>query len=56
MKLRYVSPKVEYIEFGSKDVLTPSDPGCLGDCPEYECPSYEEGIGCKYNQAWCPND
>ena len=56
MKKEYVAPEVSLVVFGERDVLTPDDSSCLGDCPEYECPSYEEGIGCKYNEAWCPED
>ena len=56
MKAEYVSPKIEFVEFGASDMMTPSDPSCLGHCPNYSCDNYEEGIGCKYNPAWCPED
>lgn len=56
MKSNYVAPAVECIEFGSKDVLTPSDPSCLSHCPQYTCDNYEEGIGCQHNPAWCSDD
>lgn len=56
MKLEYKSPKVECVEFGSKDVLTPSDPDCRAYCPNYGCDNYEEGFGCQHNPAWCPDD